>query len=85
MTTRYISFAPLKFLFAVSFERKTVEHTTTRVKDPLQIKLSLQFDKWQIKRAEMIATTVKNTALILNKEVILEIYFSSTHFVSLLS
>ena len=33
----------------------------TSVQDPLQIKFSLQFDKWQIERAEIIETTIKNT------------------------
>lgn len=62
MTTRYISFAPLKFLLRCFLKKKkAVKHTTTSVQDPLQIKFSLQFDKWQIKRAEIIVTTVKNT------------------------
>lgn len=62
MTTRYISFAPLKFLLRCFLKKKkAVEHTTTSVQDPLQIKFSLQFDKWQIKRAEIIETTIKNT------------------------
>lgn len=64
MTSRYISFAPLKFLlrcFLKKKKKKAVKHTTTSVQDPLQIKFSLQFDKWQIKPAEIIETTVKNT------------------------
>lgn len=65
MTSRYISFAPLKFLFRCFLKKKkkkkAVKHTTTSVQDPLQIKFSLQFDKWQIKPAEIIETTVKNT------------------------
>ena len=61
MTTRYISFAPLKFLLRCFLKKKALKHTTTSVQDPLQIKCSLQFDKWQIKRAEIIETTIKNT------------------------
>ena len=48
-------------LFEKKKKKKAVKHTTTSVQDPLQIKFSLQFDKWQIKPAEIIETTVKNT------------------------